>query len=501
MGISIRILLLSIVLVCLSASPLTAEEKGAQTDALATIQEQIRELKEQMTRERRAYETKLQEMERRVETLSKKMAEKPEADPEKSLEGDIAQSTADAPSSGPETVWSSVGSAIQSMNPEIAVSIDTLYYNDNTENGVGEIIGQVGGFGHADSHEEDHGHAHYFDKGFNLRLVELYLGAAVDPYFTAYTTLGYHNGIFEVEEAVFQTTCLPAGFQVKGGKFLSDFSRINRQHPHEWDFVDRPLISALVFGSHGLLETGAQLSWLAPTPFHLLLGLEAAQGDNENTFNNIGGDHLPDHSGPRLLVGWLKCSPNLPNRHGLQMGLFGSSGKNQETDDGNEDGTEDHWLDGNSSFWGADFVYKYDAPKEHGQGDWIVQGEYLYRRIDLDVVGHDLNPALVGRSLVKNQDGFYIQGVYGFLPRWRSGLRWDMAGLTNEDRYPTGNWDDFGTSCRFSGMVDFSPSEFSRLRFQTSYGDWALADGNREDFWQVFVQAIVNIGAHGAHGF
>ena len=501
MGTLKRILFCSIALFCLATSPSLAEEKGAQADALAKIQEQIHSLKEQMERERRAYETKLQEMQRRVEALSKKVAEKPEADAEKELEGEIAKSTAGTPSSGPEKIWSSVGRAIQSMNPEIAVSIDTVYYNDDTDEGVGHLLGEVAGFGHAHSHEDDHDHAHYFDKGFNLREVELYLGATVDPYFNAYTTLAYHPGHFEVEEAVFQTTCLPAGFQVKGGKFLSDFSRINRQHPHTWDFVDRPLISELVFGDHGLLETGAQLSWLAPTPFHLLLGLEAAQGDNERMFNYIDGDHLPDHSGPRLWVGWLKFSPNLPQRHGLQVGLFGSSGKDQEAHDGNGDGTEDHWLDGEGSFWGADFVYKYDSPKQHGRGDWLVQGEYLYRRIDLDVIGHDLNPAMVGRSLVKNQDGFYIQGVYGFLPRWRAGLRWDMVGLTNEDRYPPGNSEDFGNSSRYSGMIDWSPSEFSRLRFQTSYGDWALVDGDREKFWQVFVQAIINIGAHGAHGF
>jgi hypothetical protein len=191
-------------------------------------------------------------------------------------------------------------------------------------------------------------------------------------------------------------------------------------------------------------------------------------------FNYIDEEHLPNHNGPRLWVGWLKVSPNLPDRHGLQVGFFGATGKDQEAHDGNEDGTEDHWLDGDSSFWGADFVYKYDCPKAHGQGDWIFQGEYLYRKTDLDVVGHDLNPSMVGRSLIKNQDGFYIQGLYGFLPRWRAGLRWEMVGLTNKDQYPPGNSKDFGSSSRYTGMIDWSPSEFSRLRFQTAYGDWDL---------------------------
>lgn len=498
MGTFKRIFFCSIALFCLATSPSLAEEKGTQGDSLEKLEAQIRALKEQMDQERRAHENKLDEMQRQIEALSEKMAEKPKVDAEKELEAEIAESTTEAPSPGSEKIWSTVGRAIQSMNPEIAVSIDTVYYNDNTEKGVGDLLGEVAGFGQAHGHEDEHDHASYFDKGFNLREVELYFGAAVDPYFKAYTTLAYQFGHFEVEEAVFQTTCLPAGFQVKGGKFLSDYSRINRQHPHEWDFVDRPLISELVFGDHGLLEKGAQLSWLAPTPFHFLLGLEALQGENERMFNYIDGEHLPDYSGPRAWVGWLKFSPNLPQPHGLQVGLFGSYGRNQATYEGDGDDHEDdeeHWLDGHSSFWGADFVYKYDSPKEHGQGDWLVQGEYLYRKIDLDVMGDE------GGSLVKDQDGFYIQGLYGFLPRWRTGLRWDMVGLTNRDKYPPGSSENFGNSYRLSGMIDWNPSEFSRLRFQTSYGDWALDHGERENFWQFFVQAVINIGTHGAHGF
>ena len=55
------------------------------------------------------------------------------------------------------------------------------------------------------------------------------------------------------------------------------------------------------------------------------------------------------------------------------FGAFAATGKHQEEHDGDEDGTTDHWLDGDSTFWGGDVVYKYNAPKPHGQGDVIVQ--------------------------------------------------------------------------------------------------------------------------------
>ncbi len=36
----------------------------------------------------------------------------------------------------------------------------------------------------------------------------------------------------------------------------------NRQHPHQWDFVDQNLAYELVFGGHGLNDTGLQATWL-----------------------------------------------------------------------------------------------------------------------------------------------------------------------------------------------------------------------------------------------
>ena len=82
----------------------------------------------------------------------------------------------------------------------------------------------------------------------------------------------------------FTTRSLPWGFQLKGGKFRSSIGRLNVQHPHVWDFADAPLVNRAFFGSDGLVEVGAQMNWLAPTPFYLLLGAELLQGENEASF-------------------------------------------------------------------------------------------------------------------------------------------------------------------------------------------------------------------------
>jgi hypothetical protein len=390
--------------------------------------------------------------------------------------------------------------SFQSFNPDVSAIVDMYYHTDDSEEGISHILGEMAGFGHTHGHGDEEHHHHGPDEGFNLRHLELQFSADVDPYFKGSAIAAIDLESAEMEEAVIETTCLPWGLKLKGGKFFSDFGYINAQHSHQWDFTDQPLIQKLTLGEHGLNDKGLQLSWLAPTPFYLLAGVEAFQGENENLFAYHGEEPLPTHDGPRTGVGWLKAGPNLPGNHALQFGTFAASGKHQEEHDGDEDGTADHWLDGDSSFWGGDVVYKYNAPKPHGQGDIILQAEYVSRRKDLDLVGHDLAPQLVGNSRVDEQDGYYAQAVYGFLPRWRAGVRWDQVGLTNESELPNGTTESFGASHRAGVMLDFTPSEFSRIRLQTNQGSYETAEG-REDVTEVYVQWMVSLGAHGAHKF
>ena len=97
------------------------------------------------------------------------------------------------------------------------------------------------------------------------------------------------------------------------------------------------------------------------------------------------------------------------------------------------------------------------------------------------------------------QSGWYVQGVYQFMPRWRVGLRTEQldagtpdyginaALFTGDDYRPRKN----------SLMLDFSPSEFSRVRLQLAQ------DRAREGVTdkQFFLQYQMSLGAHGAHSY
>src|SRR5262249_18359350 len=89
-------------------------------------------------------------------------------------------------------------------------------------------------------------------RGFNLRNAEIAVDGVVDPYFKGIgnivLSLDTNNETYiELEEAFLQLTSLPANLQVKGGQFFANFGRQNPQHPHQWAFVDDPIILERAF--------------------------------------------------------------------------------------------------------------------------------------------------------------------------------------------------------------------------------------------------------------
>jgi len=476
----------------LSGGPLEAQD--GQADVVRSLQAEVTLLRQEMQAQRRQFEQQVAALEAKVAELAM-----PPAQPAATAGVTVASVSAPPSPVGLAGPTGRLQSAAQSLNPDVSAIIDTIYHADNSHGGIGHVAGEMAGFAHSHGSDEEE-HHHGLDEGFNLRHVELQLSAEIDPYFKGSTIAAVDTDGAELETAEIETTALPWGLKLRGGKFYSDFGYLNAKHSHALGLRDQPLVYQLLLGPHGLNDKGLQFTWLAPTPFYFLAGVETFQGDNELMYAYDGEGAFSGHDGPRVAVGWLKFGPNLPGNHALQCGLFAATGTHQEEHDGNGDGTADHWLDGDSTFWGADAVYKYNATKPYGEDDLTIQGEYFCRRKDLELVGHDLAPALVGNDRVDTQDGYYVQAVYGILPRWRLGLRWEQVGLTNTSDLPDGTSESFGSSWRCGPMLDWSLSEFSRLRLQANRGCYATADG-REDVNEIMLQWTISLGAHGAHAF
>jgi hypothetical protein len=379
-------------------------------------------------------------------------------------------------------------SAGTAFNPSITVIPDGVYYYDDSDGQAAERFGGIEGFGTPGADVE----AGQPPRGFSLREVELAFSGAVDPYFDVWATFGIGDGAIETEEVYVQTRRFLPGTQVRFGRFFSGAGYLNRQHRHQWDFVDQALPYQALLGAR-LDDVGVQITWLPPIPVYAQFGFEALQGDHALVSNQLTESfpgQLGETPGPRLFTGFVKVSPDLGFSNTLQIGA--SAGRSRSHQEARTDGLAPELFDGTSWFLGTDWIWRYDSAQQYGRGDLTVQGEYIARSKTLEPVNV---PGTPGSS--SQQDGFYAQIVYGVGPRWTVGGRFDAIGLRNRVETP-GARTDFGAATRYTADVTLNPTEFSRLRVQYNYGRLPDATGRLH---QLYVQLQMSLGVHGAHSF
>ncbi|MDD5167323.1 MAG: hypothetical protein PHN75_00770 [Syntrophales bacterium] len=356
-------------------------------------------------------------------------------------------------------------------NPNLALVLNTYAYSSNLT--TNELKNQgISGFTNEGINRRN---------GFNLDAAELFLYAPVDPYFNLYAIIPVTEDGATAEEAYFVTSALPKGHQLKAGKFRSGFGRLNAFHPHAWDFVDLPLPYRAFMGGEGIIEKGAQYTYLAPLPFYTLLGVEALQGDNNTLFG-------PDAaSGAHAYTAFVKASFDVGDYSTI---LFGPSVMTGKTKTSTVVPGSD--FSGDSTLYDLEFTYKWKPSKYHG---FKLQSEYLYR----DQYGYLTDTASgAATRLDRSQDGLYIQGVY-LWNRWELGARYDTLNLFKDNYILGGASQNLGRRpWRASGMIDYNFTEFSLLRFQYNHDESNVAGMINHE---LFLQFIFSMGAHGAHAF
>ncbi|MFZ5654978.1 MAG: TonB-dependent receptor [Pseudomonadota bacterium] len=378
--------------------------------------------------------------------------------------------------------------AANAFNPELSLILQGAYID--RAGGERPITGFMPAGEHA------HG-----ERGFTLEHTEVVASANVDPYSRAFVVMAVADEEVEVEEAWFQTLRLGHGLTARGGRFRSGIGYQNEKHPHAWDFADNSLMYSALFGE-ALKQDGLQLRWLAPTELFLELGAELAKGqffpgsdagadkngaDAWAAFAHVGGDVGVAHSW-RAGVSYLRASPREREAFLDDINDFEALTA----------------FSGKSKAWLADFIWKWAPDGNPRQRNFIFAAEYFDRDEDGDLTCQD-DSAAGGACLDLTdrydsaQSGGYAQAIYQFMPRWRTGVRYDRLDAGSVDLGANGAFfdtSDFDPS-RWSLMTDYSPSEFSRFRLQFAR-DKSFEDDPDN---QVILQYIMSIGAHGAHKF
>jgi hypothetical protein len=350
-------------------------------------------------------------------------------------------------------------------------------------------------------------------RGFTLQQGELSLSGAVDPYFTGEAHVIFTDEVVELEEAFFTTQQLPWGMQLEGGHFFTEFGRLNPQHPHQWDWIDQPVVNSRMFGGDGLRNPGVRLGWLLPVPWfsQLHLGAQNASGETAASFLGEGGGEAHDHEhgaeeeeedavgiGGRPLVerdvrtlGDLLYLTRLENAVTLTDGVSALLGVSALY------GPNATGPTGRTTVYGGDLVVKWRPANNFRGWPFLVwQSEIMHR--DYRANAHrDEGETLPGDTL--HDLGLYTQLLWGFRYRWAGGFRYE---------YATGWGDSVGGRAadpmrddrhRLAPLLVYRPTEFSRLRLQYNF-DRAdhLADDDAHSVW---LGVEVLYGSHAAHRY
>lgn len=301
-----------------------------------------------------------------------------------------------------------------------------------------------------DADGED-GHSIGSGSGLRVREVELQLSAIVDAYLKTDLILAFPGGEdVELEEGFVTTQSLPAGLQLKMGRFYAAFGRHNLLHTHQYPLLNPPLAHKQILGDEGLADDGISMSWLSPLPWYVELTGQVLDGRSERFASEEGED--------LVYLAHARSFWDIGDEWTVEMGgsyVAGANAVDETSSLVGVDGTV-HWR--NLSGWGRRLIW---------------QTEYL-RASDGEAGGGEAE-----------EGGLYSSLQVQLARRWWLQGRFDRVGLPGDEE----DW-------RASALVGFVPSEFSAVRLQL---DRHSEEG--ETSYSMMLQLNVTLGSHPAHRY
>jgi putative OmpL-like beta-barrel porin-2 len=432
------------------------------------IADDLTDLKSEISKMRQDYEQRITELEQRLELTESTTQQ---------IQTDVA-SVQVAPAAKPSQ-------QANGFNPAISAVLNGQFSDYKNDPNDYEITGFSLG--------EEAGLAR---EGFSLGESEITLSANVDQLFYGETTIALHDHEgeteVEVEEAFIETLGLNNGMNIRAGRFFSPIGYLNEKHIHAWNFADAPLIYRGLFGNQ-LATDGVKLAYLLPTEQYWEVGGTVGNGDQHPGSG--------DHSGIGDWLVFAKTGGDIGTNHNWQLGLshWQASPDDREYSGGHDHGggdSESVAFNGDTDITNLSFVYKWAPQGNFKQQNFTLLSEYFYLNDDGKLSHEDELASYDGE-----QYGGFVEGIYQFTPRWKTGLRYDWLGsdhkASDDELLEDADLDSSGFHPqRYSLMLEWLPSEFSRIRAQVNHDR-----SSRDDDTQLLLQYTVSIGAHGAHSF
>jgi len=335
--------------------------------------------------------------------------------------------------------------------------------------------------------------------------IELSVNGYLNPYVRADAVLGWHEGSnAELEEAYASVLRgFPFGMNLRVGKYLLEFGRLNPVHEHAYSFLKRPLPHAKIFGEHGLSDMAVRASVLLPTGAaytELMGGL--LRGDAM-----VGGHHH-DESG--LENDQHDSAEEEQHRPGL--GFFGRLTSSMSVSEAAELAVGGSVLNTVHEFYEDDDT---SAVQESEPGSdepiqlraWVIGGDIKYKNKRSRYSTLQIEAETLARFAERHDgDGrLSSYGAYGYLD-YRFRQRYNVGGVVEWTRIAGHETDEEGEDHavhnheirRFGLFAGFAPVEETSL--MRLAGHWTEPD-DADGFWEVALQMVFSLGPHQPHNF
>lgn len=350
----------------------------------------------------------------------------------------------------------------------------------------------------------------YGKLNFETPSMELFVDGYLNPYSRATANIAYEEGEFSAEELYAQILRgLPLDMQIKVGKYLVGFGKLNTFHPHAWHFIERPLFHQIFFGEGGFNDIGVNLSFILPIEsFYTNLDVGIFKGDaiaktealdpkDAQSLINLRGNSP-------IFVGRLSSFFDLDDYTNLEVGLSSSYGAHAKMDF-NTLGDSTANLENKSLkyfYGGIDFKLKYKPDSYTAltiQGEGLINNRQVFRQGDVEM------NIPVEKAEKINSFGGFIFIDYLFSKQFSIGAKYDFTyGIIGDKPSPASlSNDDKNKTQGISSWFGYYPIE-ETLAFRLGVQNLSFKydDGtSRDSEAKVMLQMLFSLGPHKAHPF
>ncbi|MFZ0453124.1 MAG: hypothetical protein WAM24_05185, partial [Ignavibacteriaceae bacterium] len=299
------------------------------------------------------------------------------------------------------------------------------------------------------------------DKGkiiFDYPSLELYVDGYLNPYARAAADISYEGEEFGVEELYANIVRgLPLDIQIKAGKYLLGFGKINTVHGHAWPFLKRPLYQQIYFGEEGFNDIGINLSFLIPTSdFYTNLDLGIFKGDAIANAE-VPGISLSDINSLRgsspIFTGRLCSFFTLSDFSNLETGISASFGVHANSSYYYHINNIEPVINGSLRYFYSGFDFKYKH-RPDSYTALTVQGEAILNNRDVLRTSGQENIRSFYKEKI-NTFGAFIFIDYLFNKQYSIGVKYDFTyGIAgDEPAYNTLSNDDKNKTNGISGWI------------------------------------------------